>query len=122
MRVLMVQPGPAFSVADVHNGWKAAFQRLGCQVVDYNLNDRLTFYEAACLNVPGTGEWRKAFPGDGAQLAAAQGIETAAFRFWPDLVFVTSGFYIPTQIYDLLRSRGMKVVLNHLESPYEDDR
>lgn len=118
----MVHPGPAFSVADVHNGWKAALLRLGCQVAEFNLNERLTFYEAACLNVPDTGEWRKAFPGESAQLAAAQGLEAAAFRFWPDLVFVTSGFYIPLKIYDLLRARGMKVVLNHLESPYEDER
>lgn len=118
----MVQPGPAFSVMDVHNGWRAALTRLGCEVADYDLNSRLTFYEAACLNVPDTGEWKKAFPGESAQLAAAQGIEAAAFRIWPDVVMVTSGFYVPPAVYDLLRARGMKVVLNHLECPYEDDR
>lgn len=44
MRILMVHPGPDFSVhdLDVFTGWQEAFQELGVEVAAYNLNDRLT--------------------------------------------------------------------------------
>lgn len=122
MRILLVEPGPQFSVADVHSGWVGALRRLGVEVVNFNLADRLGLYGGAHLKNPDTGAWDKAFDDAGAVHLAAKGIEAAAFEIWPDVVVVTSGFFVPPAIYELLRARGMRVVLNHLECPYEDDR
>lgn len=117
----MVEPGVDFSVADVHRGWVAAFRQLGCEVVDFNLNDRLNVYSAVHVQ-DADGQWVRPFDAVGAATIAAKGIEMAAFEVWPDLVMVTSGFYVPPVIYDLLRARRMTVVLNYLEAPYEDGR
>ncbi len=120
MRVLVVQPGPHFSVQDVCNGWVAGLRKVGCTVVDFNFNERLNFYASA--HTPRDGNMVRAFtPPEAAQLAA-KGIEAAAYEFWPDVVLIISGFFIPPAIYELLRLRGCKVVLVHTESPYEDDR
>ena len=120
MRVMLVQPGVAFSVADVHRGWVKALRQLGHTVVDFNFDDRLAFYSQVHLRDQDTGEFGKALDARGAATIAAKGIEIAAFEFWPDLIIVTSGFYIPEQLYEVLQARGMKVVLHHLEAPYED--
>jgi hypothetical protein len=120
MRVLMIEPGPAFSVADVHRGWCRAFTQLGCQVINFNFGDRIDFYTQA--HVEKNGEYVKAFDDEGALRLAAKGIEAAVLEVWPDLVMVTSGFFIPPAIYQLIRERGFKVVLNQLEEPYEATR
>jgi spore maturation protein CgeB len=120
MRILAIEPGPNFSVADVHRGWCKAFTQLGCQVVNFNLADRLDFYTQA--HVERGGRFVRAFDDEGALHLAAKGIEAAAFEVWPDLIVVTSGFFVPPAIYQLARERGFKVVLNHLECPYEDTR
>lgn len=120
MRVLVVHPGPAFSVADVHRGWVKALRQAGCQVVDFNLNDRADFYDKIYFKVGDTFE--KPITTDDALRLAAKGIEVACYEFWPDVVLVVSGFYVPADIYPILRDRGHKVVLLHTESPYEDDR
>lgn len=112
---------PRFSVADVHRGWTEAFAELGCQVVNFNFADRLTFYSDAQITKP-DGSLVKAFSANDAVMVASKGIEAAVFEVWPDLVMVTSGFFIPPALYELLRTRGVRVVLNHLECPYEDVR
>jgi spore maturation protein CgeB len=49
-------------------------------------------------------------------------LENACYEYLPDVVLIVSGFFIPPAVYELLRLRGVKVVLLHTESPYEDDR
>ena len=119
MRVLCVEPGPQFSVQDVHNGWVRAFRNLGVEVVDLNLAHRLAFYNSAAIKRG--SRYRKALTNDEAIALAAKGIEVAAFEMWPDLVVVTSAFFVPTFTLELLRKRGMKVAVVMTESPYEDD-
>lgn len=121
MRALVVRPGPAFSVADVANGWVKGLRQCGVEVVDFNFDDRFNFYATAHL--PRDDELVLAFdnPEHAARLAA-DGILAACYKFWPDVVVITSGFFVPPETYALLRSRGHKVVLLHTESPYEDDR
>lgn len=116
----MVEPGVDFSVADVHHGWTKAFRQLGHEVIDLNLNDRLKLYST--VHVQQDDGWVRPFDQVAAATLAAKGIELAAFEVWPDLIMITSGFYVPPQIYDLLRARRMAVVLNYLEAPYEDSR
>ncbi len=41
MRVLLVHPGPDFSVHDVCVGWKEGLEEVGVEVALYNFNDRL---------------------------------------------------------------------------------
>ena len=120
IRILAIEPGPAFSVADVHRGWVKAFGQLGCQVVDFNFGARLDFYVGAHLEKD--GGFIRAFNEEAAIRLAAKGVEAAALEVWPDIVLVTSGFFVPPAVYELLRIRGFKVVLNHLEEPYEATR
>lgn len=121
MRALVVRPGPMFSVADVANGWVKGLRECGVEVVDFNFDDRMGFYSTA--HIDRDGDMVRVFdnPEHAARLAA-DGILAAAYKFWPDIVIIISGFFVPPDTYALLRSRGHKVVLIHTESPYEDDR
>lgn len=121
MRILAVHPGPHFSVADVHTGWVEAFRALGCRVQDFNFNDRIDFY-ANAEHPDGAGGYRKTLDEDGALHLALQGIFADVFTVWPDFVFITSAFLIPVDVLHVIRSRGIKVIICHTESPYEDDR
>jgi spore maturation protein CgeB len=115
MRILLVHPGPAFSVADVFRGWYKALQQLGHQVAVYNTDDRLTFYKNAVVS------GAKLTPEQVQQLAL-QGLTSACYEFWPEVVLCVGGFYIPSERLQLFRARGHKVVVLHTESPYEDTR
>ena len=120
MRALVVQPGPHFSVDDVFNGWCEGLTANGVEVMPYNLGDRLTFYEQALLD---NGEQiKRAFSRDAAIDMAVNGLYSAAYKWWPDLILVISGFFTSPELLDVLRSRRHKVVLLHTESPYEDER
>lgn len=120
MKILVVRPGPHFSVADVCRGWVDALRNLGCTVVDFNFDDRLNFYATA--HNPQSGELVRTFSPTEAAMLAAKGVEAACYELQPDVVMIISGFFIPPAVYELIRVRGSKVVLVHTESPYEDDR
>lgn len=117
-RAVVVRPGPNFSVSDVADGWVAGLREVGVDVVDFNFDDRFAFYANARM---GDSADPVLNPEAAARLAA-KGIEAACYETWPDLVIVVSGFFIPGDTYEIMRSRGHKVVLLHTESPYEDDR
>lgn len=115
MRVLAVPPGPNFSVADVHRGWVKALTEMGAEVLDWPFDAALEWYERA----------RKAHEGmttEEAVKLAGNTVEQIAYRFWPDVILITSSFYLSNDTLDVFRSRGHTVVLLHTESPYEDDR
>lgn len=112
MRALVVQPGPAFSVMDVARGWVKGLRANGITTVDFNFNDRLGFYSQHPAVETGP---------DAARLAA-KGIEAACYEVWPDVVVIISGFFIPRELFEIVRARGHKLILVHTESPYEDDR
>jgi len=120
MRVLAIEPGPAFSVADVHRGWTKALRNLGCDTINFNFQDRLNFYNAASFKKK--GRWQKALSNEEAIMFSAAGIEVAAYRHWPDVVLITSCFFVPAFTRQLLRKRRHKVVLLLTESPYEDGK
>lgn len=130
MRILMVHPGPEFSVADVFNGWKKSFEKQGHQVKVYTTNDRLSFYNQVSIPDyregkldPRTGEppWRKAMTTEDAVVAAMQGLTHDLYEFWPHMVFFVSAFFTPAWVFDLIRQRRHKLVILHTESPYQDD-
>jgi spore maturation protein CgeB len=147
MRILVVHPGPSFSVADVYTGWMEGLTALGHQVQRYNLDERLIFYDSVLMEnqgwIPGMGptgdpeadarrgaphnaegktiKIRKALTREQALSLAANGVLSTCFQFWPDVVLVVSCFYIPSLFLDIIRARGMRVVMLHTESPYSDD-
>ncbi len=126
MKILVVHPGPHFSVADVHNGWVEALRDLGCEVASYNSADRIQFYGSALIN---TGEVdhgghplvRRAMSNEEAVRASMQGLSHACFTMWPDVVVFVSGFFVTPGIMQVILSRRMKVVLLATESPYQEN-
>ena len=120
-RVLLIHPGPAFSVHDVYVGWREGLEAVGANVATYNLHDRLVFYDRTYMLVT-ENQFRKALTPDQAIELATNGVLSACYQFWPDVVVVVTGFLIKATMLDLLRSRGHKVVLIHTEEPYEFER
>jgi hypothetical protein len=111
----MIDPGPNFSVADVHRGWSKALKAAGCQVANANFAARLEWYERAA-------KAHKSMSTEDAVNLACESIRANAYDFWPDVIVVTSSFYVNNFTLDAFSGRGHTVVLLHTESPYEDDR
>lgn len=120
MRALVVHPGPEFSVADVYRGWLNGLRELGVWAESYDLSNRLYFFAEA--QIDREGGLRQAFSFEEAARLAMREVHAACLDFWPDVVVVVSGFYLNDFTCQVLRDRGMKVVLVHTESPYEDAR
>lgn len=120
MRAVLVHPGPHFSVADVHRGWVKGLRQNNVEVAEYNLDQRLNFFSEAMLDR--NGELRKAFSTEQAAHLAMNELKAHCFDWWPQLVIVISGFFLNEFICKVMRARGMKVVLVHTESPYEDTK
>ncbi len=121
MKVLVVHPGPHYSVADVHTGLVQGLRANGCEVGVLNLDDRLDFYAAAHVALE-DGTMRKAFNSEAAIDMAAKGLEIVCYEWWPDVVIVVSGFFIPPKVWGILARRPHRTVYWATESPYEDDR
>lgn len=127
MRWLVAHPGPNFSVQDVYRGWVEALRALGQDVYTFNLDDRLAFYDGALIELDGVSDEqghpavRKALDHDQAIQLAANGILSACYQVWPDVVLLVSAFFTPPYMLEMMRGRGHKVVLLHTESPYQDD-
>ena len=120
LKVLVVHPGPHFSVADVHDGLVKGLQACGADVKAFNLHDRLNFYSEVQLERG--GEFRKALSPDAANALALKGLEAVLYEWWPDVVVIVSGFFITPELWAVLARRPHHVVLWCTESPYEDDR
>jgi spore maturation protein CgeB len=121
MKVLVVHPGPHYSVADVHNGLVAGLKANGCEVGVFNLDDRIDFYTNAHVKRD-EDVYVKAFSENDAMLMAAKGIETVCYEWWPDVIVIVSGFFIPPVVWGVLNRRPHHIVYWCTESPYEDDR
>jgi spore maturation protein CgeB len=121
VRILVVHPGPSFSVADVYVGWVEALQDLGHHIIEFNLDDRLAFYDLAYLQVT-DHQFRKALTAEVAIEHAVNGLYATLYKTIPDVLLVITGFLIPDHLLDMARRYGTKVVVLHTESPYEDDR
>jgi spore maturation protein CgeB len=126
VRILVVHPGPAWSVADVYRGYVEALEELGQQVNTFNLDARLTFYQRAMVETGAVDEHgavglRRAMDDAQAIEAASNGVLAAAYKVLPEVVLVISCMFIDTGLLDILRARGSRVVIIHTESPYEDD-
>lgn len=121
MRFLAAHPGPQFSVHDCYVGWVEALRELGQKVAEFNLSERLTFYGSALVEVQ-EQMFRRALTNEQAQELAINGLYAALYKTRPDVLFVVSSFFYPTELLDLARTSGTRVVVLHTESPYEDGR
>jgi hypothetical protein len=127
VRWLVVQPGPEFSVHDLYNGWTEALRELGEHVLTFDLATLLTFYDSVAIETGrkddgGRPEFRKALTHDQAIDLAADRLFVAAYKAWPDVILIVSGFFTPPWLLEILRGRGHKIVLLMTECPYEDPR
>lgn len=118
MRVLLVHPGPSFSVHDVFTGWAEGLRALGVDVKLFNLDDRLALYDSAYFNVS-EGKFKKALTGEQAIEMAVNGLNAALYKIVPDVLIVVSGFMVPASLLDHARRYGTTVVMLHTEQPYE---
>lgn len=121
MRFLVAHPGPQFSVQDVYNGWVESLRGLGQQVFEFNLGDRLTFY-ATVLKEVEEGKFTAALNAEQATELAVNGLYASLMRVRPHVLLIVSGFFIPPELITIARAAGVKVVVHHTESPYEDQR
>jgi hypothetical protein len=108
------------------DGWVEALRTLGEEVYTFNLDRRLSFYDSALIaeditTVDGRKAIHKALSHEQAVTLAAEGILSAAYRTWPDVILLVSAFFTPPDLLDMMRGRGHKVVLLHSESPYQDE-
>ena len=105
-------------------GYYEALEELGEQTFEFNLDDRLVFYDRAYLLADEErGLFRKAFAdGDTAIAHALNGLAAAMWKLQPHVLLVVSGFFTDINLLDHARRLGTKVVLLCTESPYEDDR
>jgi spore maturation protein CgeB len=108
----------------VFRGWSEALTALGEQVMEYNLDTRLTFYDAAMIETgtfddDGHTQLRKAVTREQAVTMAADGLLGAAYRWWPDVILCTSAFFTPPFVLEVMRSRGHKIVMLFTEGPYQ---
>ena len=121
MRVMVVRPGPRFSVADVSHGLVKGLRQAGAEVYDFAFDSMLDFYGAIALKTK-SGRYKACFDAYGAAHQAGDRLQAAAYRFWPDVIILVSCFWVPPEVYGILRSRRHKIVAWFTESPYEDDK
>ena len=121
MRWVVAQPGPSFSVHDTYVGWVEALRAAGEHVIEFNLDERLTFYSSALKQVSAStfGPYLTA---EQAYAFAENDLYAHLYKAWPDILFVVSGFFVSPELLDKARRSRTRVVILHTESPYEDER
>jgi spore maturation protein CgeB len=118
VRWLACAPGPNFSVEDVHAGWVEALRAAGETVVEYPLGAAITFYDAVLIQ-SGPHEFVKALTGQRATELAADRLAGALYKVRPDILLVTSGFFVDPVLLDVARHDGVRIVFLATEQPYE---
>lgn len=121
MRWIACHPGPHFSVADVHVGYVEALRVAGEKVLSYPLGDALTFYDSVLLEA-GAGMFRKALSAEQATALATDRLAGALYKVRPDVLLITSGFFIDGALLEQARRDGTRIVTVHTEEPYEHER
>lgn len=137
LRFVVFRPGPGFSVHDVATGWAEALRNLGQHVVEYNTDDRLAVFGQGLLPVEPDGQApdmlqvpaeasitvkRMFSTAEEIVEAAVDGIYGCVMKTRPHVLLVVSGFFTPPQMLEVIRAAGVKVIIVHTESPYEDER
>lgn len=126
MKLFTIHPGASFSTADVYNGMVRGLERLGVEVLRYNLDGRI-YQSGAWLNWC----WKQAKkagvkmdkPTTGDVLYHACGdVILKALHHECEWVVIFSGMYFPTYFVKALKRAGLKVAVILTESPYDDEK
>lgn len=122
IRVLTVDPGVDFSVQDVHRGIVGGLIEAGATVSNFGTSDRLSAFTNGKIHGD-DGVVRDMFPQWESCVAVCnEMLRGAVYSFKPDLVVVTSGFFIDDVSLQVMRARGQKVCAVLTEQPYELSR
>lgn len=119
MRFLVCHPGPSFSVQDVYAGWVEALREQGQQVFEFPLGDALSFY-AQVLLPAGEGQFKHALDREQAMSLAVDRLYASILKVRPHILLLVSAFFVPPELMDIARAGGVRVVVLHTESPYQD--
>lgn len=120
MRWLVAAPGPYFSVQDVYTGWVEALREIGETVVEFPTGDLVTFYDGAHIKVK--RRYRKMLDEDAVRRMVTSRLAGALYAVRPQVLLSVSSFFCDTNLLDMARAQGTRVVLLHTESPYEEGR
>lgn len=120
MRWLVAAPGPYFSVQDVYTGWVEALRDIGETVVEFPTGDLVTFYDGAHIKV--RNRYRKMLGEDAVRRMVTSRLAGALYAVRPQVLLSVSSFFCDTNLLDMARAQGTRVVLLHTESPYEEGR
>jgi spore maturation protein CgeB len=121
VRWVVAEPGPAFSVQDVHAGWCEALRELGQRVVEFNLCNRLAFYGSVLKQIS-DDTFARYLTAEQSYELALNGLYATLYQVRPDVLLVISGFFLPPPMLERVRRSGTRIVIVHTESPYEDER
>jgi hypothetical protein len=75
--------------------------------------------ETGSVDEHGAVGLRRAVDDDAAIHLASDGILSAAYKCLPDVVLIVYGAFVSTELLDILRARGHRVVILHTEQPYQ---
>lgn len=120
MRIMVVRPGPRYSVADVHHGLVKGLRQCGHDVIDFKFDNLLDLFGACAIEK--NGKYVGAFDEASGAIMAGEHLQAAVFRTLPDVIVLMSCFWIPPEVFQVLRQRQPRVVAWFTESPYEDDK
>jgi hypothetical protein len=120
LKVQLVHPGADYAVSDVFDGYKAALERAGVEVVVTNLSGRIVVASEA-LRAAWKRDKTKPKPSFADVLyQSSLGIVERALRFDVDWTLIVTGMYLHPDVLLLLARAGRKVGLILTESPYGD--
>ncbi len=119
--MMVLEPGPSFSVADVCRGWIDGLREVGVDVGVLNFSNITASFISFKVHAD-DGTVFMAFSEDDAVAQACRIAESQAFRWQPDVLFIVSGFYVTPGMLQAFRYQGITTVVVCTESPYEDDR
>lgn len=116
MKILLVHPSARFSIADVANGYGAAFRRAGHVVQDYFLHRRMGYHVQALSVAP------ESVRGDASIVSrfASETVVVEAMVHQVDLVVIVSGMNLHPVAPWLLDRAGIPTAVIMTESPYDD--
>lgn len=122
MRIVTVDPGVDFSVMDVHRGLVKGLRQLGVTVANFATSDRLASLTQSKMHLP-DGTVRPTFEKwEDTVNIANEMLRGFIWTAMPDLVVITSGFFVNDVTLAVCRARGIPTVAVLTEQPYELSR
>lgn len=126
MKVLLVEPGANWAIADVSAGLRYGLEQLGVQLVTYRLDTRIARAHSWLHS-----NWRKAKKTKPDLIRptladvlyqAGEGVLGMALRHEVDYVLIVSAMYLHPDLIILMKRAGLRVAVLFTESPYDTEK